>query len=147
MTTEEALKIATDPKRFSRHAVVGHALTVLADALREAQAQTVQMREDAAKVCDAEAKEAADTMATFDPETIGRRRHALRMATAESLADAIRALPAPGEVVAVSTFSPAPAVAPVAAPKPGPTNVSVEIERLAARVAALESRLAAEEKA
>lgn len=43
MTTEEALKI--DPARYSVHGDVATALRVLADALREAQAQTVQMRE------------------------------------------------------------------------------------------------------
>jgi len=83
-------------------------------------AAVAQMREDAALVADREAEDATATLATFEFGTIGHARHGARMTTAESIAKAIRALPAPAEVVAVSTFSPAPAVSPVAAPKPGP---------------------------
>lgn len=160
MTTEEALKIAapiaTIPAadRSERE----RAIVALADALREAEAQTVQMREvvrqDHCDYGDAcvlhKMKEVVSTLPAPAVRTYedgvrdaarvvrarSERTFGQQTTTANGYADAIEAL-----------LSPAPAVAPVAAPKPGPTNVSVEIERLAARVAALESRLAAEEKA
>ena len=77
MTTEEALKIV--PENYSVHGDVATALRVLADALREAQAQTVQMREDAARV-------AEDTIGRW-----GSGPHPF----AKKVGDAIRALPAP----------------------------------------------------
>lgn len=78
MTPEEALKI--DPARYSVHGDVATALRVLQNALREAQAQTVQMREDAARVADI---------------ARGGVLSAGGFATADRIAKAIRALPAP----------------------------------------------------
>lgn len=91
MTPEEALKIAADPLGNPPHAVI-QAARVLADALRESQAQTVQMREDAALVADLEAAE-SDRLTVDGPD---ERFGWANIARGERLiAKAIRALPAP----------------------------------------------------
>lgn len=91
MTPDDVKKIRSD-MRPGHHILtndVVEAIDWLADALRESQAQTVQMREDAARV--AEKAQRLRGRDCCEPE--------------ERIAKEIRALPAP-------------AVAPVAAPKP-----------------------------
>lgn len=166
MTPEEAMKVADSdtPRRdgtyvYLQTTAAYAAARVLADALREAQAQTVQMREDAARV----AEDATGRPEDFDAASADELLAARIMA--DTIAGAIRALPAPAArtyddgvrdaarrvieavdacdreaerdpasqssapkvryinaiaALRAALLSPAPAVAPVAAPKPCP---------------------------
>jgi len=127
MNIEEAKKIAAD-RYNSNQSRVYEAMGVLADALRAAEGQVAQMREDAARVLERYTCRDACDCCVRD----------------RAVADAIRALPAPAgttapasdyptDAEAAADFAaysmpsapapdPAPAVALVAALKPGPVR-------------------------
>lgn len=115
MTPEEALKVVDDRARYSMADVAREALRVLADALREAQAQTVQMT-----------TQIADLSACMVPLPAARTyddgvRDAAKAAgwMAEKLRGTVAGEGARSAVGAIEALlSPAPAVAPVAAPRP-----------------------------
>ena len=135
MTTEEALKIANAPMGGHLITVSHEALRVLADALRESQAQTVQMREDAARVAE-KAQRLRGRDCCEPEERIAKEIRALPAPAARTYDDGVRdaakairerSVQEFGRVSSVADqyahaaealLSPAPAVAPVAAPKP-----------------------------
>lgn len=124
MNLEEAMKVADEIDHYIVHANVATAMRVLRDAPRESQARVATMREDAARVADRAADLAERDRATSAASDM------------RFVATDIRALPAPGEVVAVSTISPA------SAPTAGPTP---DDDVLTARFRAVHKRLDAVE--
>lgn len=164
MTIEEALKIAENPTGGHSVTRTFDAARVLADALRASQAQTVQMREDAAltvedclrtglltpgnvKTAAAQVRRlplpapAARTyddgvrnriVAGIEADLLDRRgiKHELAKCDA-TVREEIRA--SWRQIIDEALLSPAPAVAPVAAPKPA---FDAEAALVAAREAA-----------
>jgi len=145
MTPEEAKKRADELRDVGDRDAV--ALRTLADALREAQAAVVQMREDAAKIADGVLDGPLPAGAFAIAVRISKAIRSLPAPAARTYDDGVRAalnavrgvsvegfLGSPDGVAALMQdrcekavaermpYSPAPAVAPVAAPKPGPVR-------------------------
>ena len=164
MTPEEAKKRADELRDVGDRDAV--ALRTLADALREAQAAVVQMREDAAKIADgvldgplpagafaiavriskAIRSLPAPAARTYDDGVRDQWRKPMAQAGMEMNGLAVevvhgRAYVSLLDASAVLTrlrdalLSPAPAVAPVAVAKPGPTTPDVKFDAEAALVA------------
>lgn len=158
MTPEEAKKRADELRDVGDRDAV--ALRTLADALREAQAAVVQMREDAAKIADGVLDGPLPAGAFAIAVRISKAIRSLPAPAARTYDDGVRAalnavrgvsvegfLGSPDGVAALMQdrcekavaermpYSPAPAVAPVAVAKPGPTTPDVKFDAEAALVA------------